>query len=128
MFPTPGHTTDHSSFMVQIEDKKALICGDALYTLRYLAVYQIRAFQFKKQMEPDYIKSIQRIKGLLKVMPDNLILLDHDPTAYYTKYLKQLFKEGIISLEKLNELKTYKKSIFGSDYTLKQEFMPPFIP
>lgn len=128
MIPTPGHTAGHSSVFVQFGDYQVLLCGDGLYTLRHLAVDQVRPIMINPKLIQDYIQSIKRIVELHKTITDLVIVPGHDPTDYYTKYLKLFFDDGILSKEELQKINDYEKQLFDSNYTLSRDFMPKFLP
>jgi N-acyl homoserine lactone hydrolase len=127
MLPTPGHTPGHCSVLVRMDNCHALVCGDAVYTLRHLAVDQVRAIQIKKNDSQYYIDSIQKIVEMLKTISDTIIMPGHDPTEYYTQKLVPTLIDGHISDGSLKAIKAYEKSVFNEDYTLRDEAMPRFI-
>lgn len=127
LIPTPGHTIGHLSVFIQCNDYQLLLCGDELYTLRHLAVDQVCSISLKKTWMEDYIQSARRIVNLRKQIPNLVIIPGHDPTEYYTDYLKPFFQDGILSQEGLEQIQGFEKRIFTSDYTLLEEYMPRFV-
>lgn len=128
MLPTQGHSSGHSSVFIQFGDYQILLCGDCLYTLRHLAIDQVRSVIIDSKLTEDYIRSIKLIQDLQKTLPNLVIIPGHDPTDYHDKYLKTFFKDGILSTEELVEIKKYEKQLFKSGYDLQAESMPKFLP
>lgn len=128
LIPTPGHSFGHLSIYVQCNGYQLLLCGDGLYTLRHLAVEQVRSISLKKAWMEEYIKSAKQIVNLRKLIPNLVIVPGHDPTEYYTNYLKPFFQDGILSKEELEQIQDFEKRVFTSDYTLVEEYLPQFIP
>ncbi|MBU2703492.1 glyoxylase-like metal-dependent hydrolase (beta-lactamase superfamily II) [Sporomusaceae bacterium BoRhaA] len=128
MIPTPGHTTGHSSVFIQCGSYQVLLCGDILYTLRHLAVEQVRSIILQPELVQDYIESVQNIVGLHQLIPNLIVIPGHDPTEYQSKYLRLFFKDGALSEKELLQIKSYEKRIFNDSYTLIQGFIPKFVP
>ena len=88
LLPTPGHTSGHLSVFLQFGSYQVLLCGDCLYTLRHLAVDQVRSIIFDSGWTEDYVRSIRLIQELHKKLPNLVIIPGHDPTEYQNQYLK----------------------------------------
>jgi N-acyl homoserine lactone hydrolase len=87
LLPTPGHSPGHLSVLVQMEGYQLLMTGDTMYTLRHLAVDQVRAIMLGKKAQEQQIASIRQIQQLRQVMPSLLIAPMHDHTDYMRKLL-----------------------------------------
>ena len=128
LLPTPGHTSGHTSVFLQFGDYQILLCGDCLYTLRHLAVDQVRSVIINSEMTENYIRSIRLTQELQEALPNLVIIPGHDPTEYHEKYLKQFFKDGILSAEELAVVNKYEKQLFESGFHLAKKSMPQFMP
>lgn len=126
--PTPGHSSGHSSIFIKFGDYQVLLGGDSLYTLRHLAVDQVRSVIIDSKLTENYIRSIRLTQDLQKALPNLVIIPGHDPTEYHEKYLKPFFKDGLLSTEELAEIKKYEKQLFERGFHLAEESMPKFLP
>jgi N-acyl homoserine lactone hydrolase len=128
MLPTPGHSGGHSSIFLQFGNYQVLLCGDSVYTLRHLAVAQVRSIIIDSSLTENYIHSIKQIQELRKALPNLIVVPGHDFSVYHAQYLKPFFKKGGLSNEELTQIKEYEKQLFKGDYTLPEEQMPKFLP
>ncbi len=128
LLPTPGHSSGHLSVLLQGGDYQVLLCGDSLYTLRHLAVEQVRSIILDASWTEDYIRSIRLTQELHKALPELVLIPGHDPTEYHNEYLKAFFRDGILAPEELKAIKKYEKKLLPGDYHLPQEALPEFLP
>lgn len=61
LLPTPGHAEGHLCVLVQMEAYQLLLAGDILYTLRHLAVDEVRAITVGKKMKQQQDSSEARL-------------------------------------------------------------------
>ncbi|WP_029422374.1 N-acyl homoserine lactonase family protein [Alicyclobacillus macrosporangiidus] len=82
MVPTPGHSCGHASLLLNLGEYQLFLAGDSLYTLRHLAVDQVRAITVNAAWLEDYMNSIRRIQKLRRSLPNMVIVPTHDHTEY----------------------------------------------
>ncbi len=82
LLPTPGHAEGHLSVLVQMDGYELLLVADAMYTLRHLAVDQVRAILLGKQSGAQQIDSIQRIQQLRTALPEMVLIPTHEHTTH----------------------------------------------
>jgi glyoxylase-like metal-dependent hydrolase (beta-lactamase superfamily II) len=120
--PTPGHSPGSTSVLV---DHRFLLTGDAMYTIRHLAVDDVRAIQFGE--EDRYVDSIRRIQWLRRAIPDLLIVPAHDDTEYGLRLTAGL-ATGELSEEDLRWAKAWERETFDEAARLNPARFPHFIP
>lgn len=120
--PTPGHSPGSTSVLV---DHRFLLTGDALYTIRHLAVDQVRAIQ--TGAEASYVDSIRRIQWLRREFPELLILTSHDHTDYGVRLIAGL-ADGELSDADLAWAKSYERATFDELANLNPARLPRFVP
>ena len=76
---TPGHTAGHCSVVLQLEDRTALITGDAAYTQRTV---DDTALPFKMADEHRFRRSLREIQLYLAGAPATLVITGHDMPAW----------------------------------------------
>lgn len=83
LFSTPGHTDGHLSVLLQLEARRALVIGDAVYTLRNLREGR------RPYRVPDtagYDRSTEQIRAFERAHPDALLIPTHDQGAWEQAY------------------------------------------
>jgi glyoxylase-like metal-dependent hydrolase (beta-lactamase superfamily II) len=120
--PTPGHSPGSTSVLV---DHRYLLTGDAMYTIRHLAVDDLRAIQFGS--EERYVDSIHRIQWLRRAVPDLLILPAHDDTPYGLRLTAGL-ATGELSDRDARWAKDWERDTFDEAVRLNPARRPRFIP
>jgi N-acyl homoserine lactone hydrolase len=120
--PTPGHSPGSTSVLV---DHRFLLTGDAMYTVRHLAVDQVRAIQTGD--EARYVDSIRRIHWLRREFPELVILTAHDHTDYGERLIAGL-AGGELSDADLSWAKSYERATFDELANLNPARLPRFVP
>lgn len=120
--PTPGHSPGSTSVLV---DQRFLLTGDAMYTIRHLAVDQLRAIQVGD--ESQYVDSIRRIHWLRRALPELIILTAHDHTDYGSRMISGL-ATGELSDADLAWAKAYEHATFDEMANLNPARLPRFVP
>ncbi len=105
LLPTPGHAEGHLGVLVQMEGYQLLLSGDVLYTLRHLAVDEVRAITLSKKMQQGLISSMPSIQQLREALPGMVLAPPHDHTAYMSRYLEPFLADGGLSLEERQAIK-----------------------
>ena len=100
-----------------------------MYTLRHLAVDEVRAILFGgKFLEVQAIDSIRRIQRLRQALPNMVIVPGHDHTDYQYELLEPFLADGVLSSEELARIKAYEARLFDERSHLLPGAMPKFIP
>lgn len=120
--PTPGHSPGSISVLV---DHRFLLTGDAMYTIRHLAVDQVRAIQTGDQTR--YVDSIRRIQWLRRELPELLVLTSHDHTEYGERLIAGL-ATGQLSDADLAWAKSYERATFDELANINPARFPRFVP
>jgi N-acyl homoserine lactone hydrolase len=129
LLPTPGHDPGHLCVLVRMDVYEILITGDIMYTLRHLAVDEVRAILFGgKFLEQQQIDSIRRIQRLRQALPDLVIVPGHDDTDYQSKLLEPFLADGVLSLGEREQIKSYEARLFDDRGHLVPSAMPHFVP
>jgi N-acyl homoserine lactone hydrolase len=97
ILPTPGHSAGHLAVLIQLDGYQLLCAGDTLYTLRHLAVNQVRPISLGKKAWARQAGSIERILHLRRSLPDTIVAPAHDHTAYMSEYLEPFLADGNLS-------------------------------
>lgn len=127
LLPTPGHGPGHQCVLVRMEGYELLITGDILYTLRHLAVEQVRALQFGGALERQQLDSIHRIRALRRALPHLVLVPGHDHTAYQFEHLVPFLADGVLSSEQIQAIKAYETVVFDASDNLLPAALPRFI-
>jgi glyoxylase-like metal-dependent hydrolase (beta-lactamase superfamily II) len=129
LLPTPGHDPGHLCVLVRMDGYEVLITGDIMYTLRHLAVDEVRAILFGGRfLEQQQIDSIRRIQWLRQALHDLVIVPGHDHTDYQYLFLEPFLADGALSPEERKQIKTYEALLFDDLGHLVPSAMPHFIP
>lgn len=127
LLPTPGHGPGHQCVLVRMDAYELLITGDILYTLRHLAVDQVRALQFGGALERQQLDSIRRIQLLRRALPDLVLAPGHDHTAYQFQHLVPFLADGVLSAEERQAIKAYETTVFDAHTNLLPAARPRFV-
>jgi N-acyl homoserine lactone hydrolase len=76
---TPGHTAGHLSLLLRLEDREALVIGDAVYTLRNLREHRR---PFRVEDDEGYDRSVAEIGAFAAANPDALLIPTHDQEVW----------------------------------------------
>jgi glyoxylase-like metal-dependent hydrolase (beta-lactamase superfamily II) len=120
--PTPGHSPGSTSILV---DHHLLLTGDAMYTIRHLAVDDVRAIQVGH--EAQYVDSIRRIQWLRRAIPELLIVPAHDDTEYGRRLTAGL-SSGELPDADLRWAKGWERDTFDEAVRLNPARRPRFVP
>ncbi|SEP54124.1 N-acyl homoserine lactonase family protein [Amycolatopsis saalfeldensis] len=120
--PTPGHSPGSTSVLV---DHRFLLTGDAMYTIRHLAVDQVRSIQAGD--EGQYVESVRRIQWLRREFPELVVLTAHDHTGYGERLIAGL-AGGELSDVDLAWAKSYERATFDELANLNPARLPRFVP
>lgn len=126
LVPTPGHSPGSTSVLVSMDGYRVLLTGDAMYTLRHLAVEDVRAIQVGD--ESAYTESIRRMQWLRRLASPTVILTAHDHTEYGDYLVDALAVDGQLSTADLAWIHDYEAGIFDEAYRLNPAKTPRFIP
>ncbi len=127
LLPTPGHSPGHQSVLLQMEGYQILLVGDNLYTLRHLAVDQVRAITIGGGQTEAQVSSIRRTQQLRRALPEMVIVPTHDHTAYQFQYLEPFLADGVLSPEERQAIKTYEARMFDEVGHLVPSALPHFL-
>ncbi len=129
LLPTPGHNPGHLAVLVRMDGYHLLLTGDIMYTLRHLAVDDVRPIMFGgKILEKQQVDSIRRIQRLRRSLGNLVIVPGHDHTDYQHQFLEPCLADGILSAEERQRIKTYEEKLFDDLGHLMPGAMPHFIP
>jgi glyoxylase-like metal-dependent hydrolase (beta-lactamase superfamily II) len=119
--PTPGHSPGSTSVLV---DHRFLLTGDAMYTIRHLAVDDVRSIQVGS--EERYVDSIRRMQWLRRAIPELLILPAHDSTEYGERLIAGL-SSGELPEAGLRWAKNWERETFDEAVRLNPARRPRFV-
>jgi N-acyl homoserine lactone hydrolase len=129
LLPTPGHDPGHLCVLARMDGYDLLITGDIMYTLRHLAVDEVRAILFGgKFLEQQQVDSIRRIRQLRQALPNMVIVPGHDHTDYQYRLLEPFLADGVLSLEEREQIKAYEARLFDDSGNLVPGALPKFMP
>jgi len=127
LLPTPGHGPGHQCVLVRMDGYELLITGDILYTLRHLAVDQVRALQFGGTLEKQQLDSIRRVQALPRELPELVLVPGHDHSAYQFEHLVPFLADGVLAAEERQAIKAYETAIFDAHDNLLANAQPHFV-
>ncbi|MEU9794677.1 alpha/beta hydrolase fold domain-containing protein [Streptomyces sparsogenes] len=126
LLPTPGHSPGSISALVSLGERHPLLTGDALYTVRHLAVDDVR--QMQTGADDVFVDSVRRMQWLHGLMPDLVVLPAHDDTPYGRLLVPNLLAhEGRLSEGGFAELKEYEAVTFDAVYRLNSARRPRYV-
>jgi N-acyl homoserine lactone hydrolase len=79
LLSTPGHSRGHVSVLARLEDRMALLAGDAIYTL---ATLREGKRPFRAVDRPAYEASLRCLEAFDRAHPDALVVPGHDMSAW----------------------------------------------
>jgi glyoxylase-like metal-dependent hydrolase (beta-lactamase superfamily II) len=126
LVPTPGHSPGSTSVLVDFDDHRVLLTGDALYTLRHLAVDDVRAVQIGD--ESAYVESIRRVQWLRRLAPQVVVLPAHDHTEYGSRVVSALAADGRLSPQTRAWIEQHESGLFDPAYRLNPARAPRYVP
>jgi glyoxylase-like metal-dependent hydrolase (beta-lactamase superfamily II) len=128
LLPTPGHAPGHLAALLRLDGYQLLCAGDTLYTLRHLALEQVRPLAFGERLWAQQADSIRRIRQLRRELPDLVIAPAHDHSAYGQRYLDPFLADGDLSADERRALKAYEARLFDAEFRLVPGALPRFVP
>lgn len=128
MLATPGHSPGHSGILLQMEDYQILFVGDTPYTLRHLAVDQVRQMMIGGIETEKQIDAILNTRRFVENQPETILLFAHDHSDYQFSLVDQSLADGKLSTTEREQIQDYVGSIFLDDWQLAQGNQPYFIP
>ena len=128
LLPTPGHTAGHLAVLVRMENAQLLLTGDTLYTLRHLAVDQVRPITLGKRAQQQQNASIRRIRRLRQALPETIVAPAHDHTAYGSAFLDPYLADGALSHREREAIKAYEAWLFDAAGRLTPDALPHYVP
>jgi N-acyl homoserine lactone hydrolase len=127
LLPTPGHADGHMAVLLQLDGYQILLAGDAIYSLRHMAVDQVLAIAIGGRAQAAQIASIRRLQQLRDAMPDMMIVPCHDHTAYQFDYLDHYLADGTLSAVERTTIRDYEAQLFESPWQLPETALPRFL-
>jgi N-acyl homoserine lactone hydrolase len=76
---TPGHSAGHLSVVLRLRGREALLCADAVYTLRAIAEDVTPLIM---DDEHRWQRSLREIRGFVQRSPGLLVIPGHDGEAW----------------------------------------------
>lgn len=76
---TPGHTHGHLAVLLRLRERDALVCGDAVYTLRAFRESHPPA---RLEDEHRWRRSLRELQLYVREHPDTLVIPGHDLAAF----------------------------------------------
>ncbi|MEU6402401.1 N-acyl homoserine lactonase family protein [Streptomyces sp. NPDC046985] len=128
LLPTPGHSPGSTSALVDLGGgRRALLAGDALYTIRHLAVDDV--MQMQTGAAPTFTDTIRRVQWLHRLLPDLVLLPAHDHTHYGAALVQALLDaDGELTDAAYTAAKAYEAETLDSAYRLNPARRPRFVP
>jgi glyoxylase-like metal-dependent hydrolase (beta-lactamase superfamily II) len=103
---------------VRLNGYQVLCTGDTIYTLRHLAVDQVRPVAVSRKAWARQADSIRRIQRLRQVLPDTVIAPAHDHTRYASAFLEPFLADGGLSVDEREAIRAYERRVFTSEWEL----------
>jgi glyoxylase-like metal-dependent hydrolase (beta-lactamase superfamily II) len=128
LLPTRGHSPGHTAVLLNMDNTNALFVGDTPYTLRHMAVDQIRQMTIGGLEIDKQVEATRKIQRLVDTNPETILLFSHDHTDYQLKMIEQALSDGIFSTTEVNKIKEYRSNIFNGKWQLKPGNTPYYIP
>ena len=114
--------------MVQAEGYDFLFMGDTPYTLKHMAIEEVRQLTLGGAEEEKQLESTRNLQKLVDTMPDTVMLFAHDYTDYQSDLIQKYLIDGHFSEEERKDIRKYRAKIFDQDWRLKPGNMPYYIP
>src|SRR4051812_6575393 len=76
---TPGHTLGHTSVILRLKEREALVAGDAIYTMQTLTDGHL---PYRMEDEHLFERSLREIQIYARETPEALIIPGHDMAAW----------------------------------------------
>jgi glyoxylase-like metal-dependent hydrolase (beta-lactamase superfamily II) len=128
LLPTQGHSPGHTAVLLNMENTDVLFVGDSPYTLRHMAVDQVRQMTIGGLETDNQVEATRKIQRLVNTNPETILLFSHDHTDYQSKIVEQTLSDGIFTTTEINKIKVYRSNIFNEKWRLKPGNTPYYIP
>jgi glyoxylase-like metal-dependent hydrolase (beta-lactamase superfamily II) len=115
-------------FSPSLSAVQVLCTGDTLYTLRHLALDDVRPVTIAKRLWQQQADSIRRIQQLLLDLPDLVIAPAHDHSSYGERFLYPSLADGALSPDERQEIKEYEARLFNAAFGLVHAALPRYMP
>lgn len=128
LLPTPGHSAGSTSALLDLgRGRHALLAGDALYTIRHLAVDDV--LQMQTGATDMFVDTVRRVQWLHRLLPGLVILPAHDDTPYGTGLVRALLAaHGELTDDAHAAAKAYEAETFDPAYRLNPARRPRYVP
>jgi glyoxylase-like metal-dependent hydrolase (beta-lactamase superfamily II) len=128
LLPTPGHSPGHTSVLLRMGGYNLLFVGDHAYTLRHLAVEEVRQMTIGGEATEKQVEGIQRVRELSEDLPNTTTLHAHDHTDYQFDLVEPSLADGGLSPGERREIEAYEARVFTDDWSLLPGNTPRFVP
>jgi len=128
LLPTLGHSPGHTSILLRMDGYHALFVGDHAYTLRHLAVEEVRQMTIGGAATERQVEGIRRVRKLLEELPNTIMLHAHDHSDYQSDLVEPFLADGGLSAEERREIEAYESDVFTGDWGLRSDNTPRFVP
>ncbi|MGH3090454.1 MAG: MBL fold metallo-hydrolase, partial [Rubrobacteraceae bacterium] len=128
LLPTPGHSPGHTSVLLRMDGHDLLFVGDHAYTLRHLAVEEVRQMTIGGEETEKQVEGIRRVRELSEELPNTVVLHAHDHTDYQFDLIEPSLADGGLSAEERREIEAYEADVFTDDWGLRPGNSPRFVP
>lgn len=128
LLPTPGHSPGHASVLLRMDGYDLLFVGDHAYTLRHLAVEEVRQMTIGGDETEKQVEGIRRVRELLDELPNTVALHAHDHTGYQFDLIESSLSDGGLSDEERRGIEAYEDGVFTDDWKLRPGNIPRFVP
>jgi glyoxylase-like metal-dependent hydrolase (beta-lactamase superfamily II) len=128
LLPTPGHSPGHTLILLDMGGYEILFVGDNAYTLRHLAVDEVRQLTIGGRATEQQVDAIRRTQELLEGSPDTVTVYAHDHTDYQFDLVEPYLADGTLSAEERRQIEAYEASVFTDDWDLHPSNAPRFVP
>ena len=128
LLPTPGHSPGHTSVLLRMDGYHVLFVGDHAYTLRHLAVDEVRQMTIGGAATERQVEGIRRVQELREDLPNTVILHAHDHTGYQFDLIEPFLADGGFSAGERREIEAYEAGVFTGDWRLLPGNTPRFVP
>jgi glyoxylase-like metal-dependent hydrolase (beta-lactamase superfamily II) len=128
LLASPGHSPGHTAVLLQAGQQRFLFTGDTTYTLRHLAVDQVRQLTIGGQETAKQLAAIRAMQRLHLALPGTVVLPAHDHTDYQTDHLDVFLADGRLSAQERQAIEAYEARLFTNDWRLLPGNHPYFVP
>jgi glyoxylase-like metal-dependent hydrolase (beta-lactamase superfamily II) len=128
LLPTPGHSPGHTSVLLRMDGYNMLFVGDHAYTLRHLAVEEVRQMTIGGAATGRQVEGIRRVRQLLQDLPNTVMLHAHDHSDYQSDLIGPILADGGLSDEEMREIEAYEAGVFTDEWSLLPSNAPRFVP